>query len=133
VLYKSIRDAHADGHSVPDLERATGLHPVSSTGPTRRSVQRSTSRKRSGTSPAPVQADPDTVRAPGRIRPAALRRAARERGGPLPSIGVADALLDERVLHDGMPRHYRCYSKTYRPHAQHRNPGGFATSTRFPP
>jgi hypothetical protein len=27
---------------------------------------------------------------------AALRRAARERGGPLPSIGVADALLDER-------------------------------------
>ena len=28
VLYKSIRDAHADGHSVPDLERATGLHPV---------------------------------------------------------------------------------------------------------
>jgi hypothetical protein len=28
VLYKSIRDAHADGHSVPELERATGLHPV---------------------------------------------------------------------------------------------------------
>ena len=27
---------------------------------------------------------------------AALRRAARERGGQLPSIGVADALLDER-------------------------------------
>ncbi|HUE31620.1 MAG TPA: hypothetical protein VMQ38_01610 [Mycobacterium sp.] len=27
---------------------------------------------------------------------AALRRAAQERGGPLPSIGVADALLDER-------------------------------------
>jgi hypothetical protein len=26
----------------------------------------------------------------------ALRRAARERGGPLPSIDVADALLDER-------------------------------------
>jgi hypothetical protein len=25
-----------------------------------------------------------------------LRRAARERGGPLPSIDVADALLDER-------------------------------------
>ena len=25
-----------------------------------------------------------------------LRRAARERGGPLPSIAVADALLDER-------------------------------------
>jgi len=29
-------------------------------------------------------------------RRAALRRAARERGGPLPSIDVADALLDER-------------------------------------
>jgi hypothetical protein len=27
---------------------------------------------------------------------AVLRRAARERGGPLPSINVADALLDER-------------------------------------
>jgi hypothetical protein len=27
---------------------------------------------------------------------ATLRRAARERGGPLPSIDVADALLDER-------------------------------------
>ena len=27
---------------------------------------------------------------------AALRRAARERGGPLPSIHVGDALLDER-------------------------------------
>jgi hypothetical protein len=27
---------------------------------------------------------------------AALRRAARERGGPLPSIDVADALLDQR-------------------------------------
>jgi hypothetical protein len=27
---------------------------------------------------------------------AALRRAARERGGPLPSIAAADALLDER-------------------------------------
>jgi hypothetical protein len=27
---------------------------------------------------------------------AALRRAARERGGPLPSIGVADELRDER-------------------------------------
>ena len=27
---------------------------------------------------------------------AALRRAARQRGGPLPSIDVADALLDER-------------------------------------
>lgn len=28
---------------------------------------------------------------------AALRRAARERGGPLPSIPVADTLLDERA------------------------------------
>jgi hypothetical protein len=27
---------------------------------------------------------------------AALRRAARERGGPLPSIDAADALLEER-------------------------------------
>ena len=27
---------------------------------------------------------------------ATLRRPARERGGPLPSIDVADALLDER-------------------------------------
>ena len=27
---------------------------------------------------------------------AALRRAARERGGPLPLVVVADALLDER-------------------------------------
>jgi hypothetical protein len=30
----------------------------------------------------------------------ALRRAARERGGPLPSIDVADALLDERLQAD---------------------------------
>ena len=31
------------------------------------------------------------------LRPvAARRREARERGGPLPSIDVADALLDER-------------------------------------
>ena len=28
---------------------------------------------------------------------ATLRRAARERSGPLPSIAVADALLDERL------------------------------------
>jgi hypothetical protein len=28
---------------------------------------------------------------------AVLRRAARERGGPLPSIDLADALLDERA------------------------------------
>jgi hypothetical protein len=31
---------------------------------------------------------------------AALRQAARERGGPLPSIDVADALLDERLRAD---------------------------------
>jgi hypothetical protein len=31
---------------------------------------------------------------------AALRRAARERGGPLPSIAEADALLDERSQDD---------------------------------
>ena len=30
---------------------------------------------------------------------AAVRRAARARGGPLPSIDVADALLDERGGH----------------------------------
>jgi hypothetical protein len=30
------------------------------------------------------------------LRLATLRRAARERGGPPPSMGVADALLDER-------------------------------------
>jgi hypothetical protein len=34
---------------------------------------------------------------------AALRRAARERGGPLPSIAVADALLDERRELTGLP------------------------------
>lgn len=28
VLYESVRDAHADGHLIPELERATGLHPV---------------------------------------------------------------------------------------------------------
>jgi hypothetical protein len=31
---------------------------------------------------------------------AALRRAARERGGPLPSIDAADALLEERLRAD---------------------------------
>jgi len=39
---------------------------------------------------------------------AALRRAARERGGPLPSIDVADALLDERRELTGLPRLTRC-------------------------
>jgi hypothetical protein len=36
---------------------------------------------------------------------AALRR---ERGGPLPSIDVADALLDERRELTGLPRLTRC-------------------------
>jgi hypothetical protein len=49
-----------------------------------------------------IQAPPAPFTSSGfRFRPlfatlAATRRAARERGGPLPSIGVADALLDER-------------------------------------
>jgi hypothetical protein len=37
---------------------------------------------------------------------ATLRRAARERGGPLPSIDVADALLDERGELTGSWPHY---------------------------
>jgi hypothetical protein len=36
------------------------------------------------------------------------RRAARERGGPLPSIDVADALLDQRRELTGLPRLTRC-------------------------
>jgi hypothetical protein len=39
---------------------------------------------------------------------ATLRRATRERGGPLPSIDVADALLDERRELTGLPRLTRC-------------------------
>jgi hypothetical protein len=39
---------------------------------------------------------------------AALRRTARERGGPLPSIDVADALLVERRELTGLPRLTRC-------------------------
>jgi hypothetical protein len=39
---------------------------------------------------------------------AVLRRAARERGGPLPSIDVADALLDERRKLTGLPGLTRC-------------------------
>lgn len=35
---------------------------------------------------------------------AALRRAARERRGPLPSIHAADALLDERSRMEGSAR-----------------------------
>jgi hypothetical protein len=39
---------------------------------------------------------------------AALRGAARERGGPLPSIAVADALRDERHERTGLPRLTSC-------------------------
>ncbi len=39
---------------------------------------------------------------------AALRGAARERSGPLPSIGVVGALLDERRELTGLPRLTRC-------------------------
>jgi hypothetical protein len=38
---------------------------------------------------------------------AAVRRTARERGGPLPSIDVADALLDERHGGAVRPRRYK--------------------------
>jgi len=37
-----------------------------------------------------------------------LRCAARKRGGPLPSLDVADALLDERRELTGLPRLTRC-------------------------
>jgi hypothetical protein len=43
----------------------------------------------------PRMRDIETIDAELRLV-AALRRAARKRGGPLPSIDVADALLDER-------------------------------------
>ena len=39
---------------------------------------------------------------------AALRHPARERGGPLPSIDVADALLNERRELTGLPRLTMC-------------------------
>jgi hypothetical protein len=39
---------------------------------------------------------------------AVLRGAARERVGSLPSIAVADALLDERDELTGLPRLTRC-------------------------
>jgi hypothetical protein len=42
---------------------------------------------------------------------AALRRAARERSVPLPSIGVVDALLDERRELTGLPRLTRCLGR----------------------
>jgi hypothetical protein len=47
-----------------------------------------------GTPQVQFVADAATIDA--ELRLAALRRAARERGGPLPLIDVADALLDER-------------------------------------
>jgi hypothetical protein len=46
--------------------------------------------------------DAETIDAEPRLV-AVLRRAARERGGPLPSIDVADALLDERRELTGPP------------------------------
>jgi hypothetical protein len=47
--------------------------------------------------------DLDSIDAELRLM-AALRCAARDRGGPLPSIDVADALLDERSELAGLPR-----------------------------
>jgi hypothetical protein len=46
--------------------------------------------------------DIDTINSELRLV-AGLRRAAREGGGPLPSIEVADALLDERPEVTGLP------------------------------
>jgi hypothetical protein len=42
---------------------------------------------------------------------AALRCAARARGGPPPSLAVADALLDERRELTGLPRLTRCLGR----------------------
>ena len=58
---------------------------------------------------APRMRDIDTI--DGELRlVAALRCAARERGGPLPSIDVADVLLDERLRADrvryNLPRRF---------------------------
>ena len=50
--------------------------------------------------------DEPTIRPAARCPRAAV--AARERGGPLPSIDVADALLDERRELTGLPRLTRC-------------------------
>jgi hypothetical protein len=47
------------------------------------------------TNTLPTTRDRETIDAELRLV-AALRRAARERGGPLPSMAEADALLDER-------------------------------------
>jgi hypothetical protein len=49
-----------------------------------------------GNSPAPRVRDIATIDAELRLV-AAFRFAARDRGGPLPLINVADALLDERL------------------------------------
>jgi hypothetical protein len=51
--------------------------------------------------------DPETIDSELTLM-AALRRAARERGGPLPSIDVADALLDERCELTRLPRLTSC-------------------------
>jgi hypothetical protein len=48
---------------------------------------------------------------------AALRRAEADRGGPLPSIDVADALLDERRELTGSRPRYAVLSTTVAPGA----------------
>jgi hypothetical protein len=53
---------------------------------------------------------------------AALRRAARARGGPLPWIALADALLDERCQLTGLPRLTRCLGRVKRDYKK--APGG---------
>jgi hypothetical protein len=53
--------------------------------------------------------DVDTIDSELRLV-AALRRATRERGGPRPSIDVADALLNEHRELTGLPHLTRCLS-----------------------
>ena len=48
----------------------------------------------------PAQRDIETIDSELRLV-ATLRRAARERGGPPPSIARMDELLDERLAHRG--------------------------------
>jgi hypothetical protein len=59
---------------------------------------------------APRMRDIETIDSELRLV-AALRHAARARGGPLPSVGVADALLDERRGADQL-RHAVSLTKT---------------------
>src|SRR5262249_61126394 len=65
---------------------------------------------------------------------AALRGAARERGGPLPSIDVADALLDERLAHrcgtDENPATGGQWWPVHHPTAVETRPGRMSTATR---